>query len=119
MPSVLRSRNAIHFDVAVVTSGARMGWLLRERQWCKVTNMVPFDVRKFAPVTLGHMRSQGCRELLVYCNSGRCKHSTTMNLGHLPDDTPIKSLGDGIVCARCGHIGADVVPNWPSAPRAS
>jgi hypothetical protein len=74
--------------------------------------MVPFDVTKFAPVTLGHMRSQGCRELLAYCKSGRCDHSATMDVGHLPDDTPIKSLGDGIVCAKCGHLGADVVPNW-------
>jgi hypothetical protein len=67
---------------------------------------------KFAPVTLGHMRSQGCRELLAYCKSGRCKHSAIMDVGHLPDDTPIKSLGDGIVCSRCGHVGADVLPNW-------
>jgi hypothetical protein len=74
--------------------------------------MVPFDATKFAPVTLGHMRSQGCRELLAYCKSGRCDHSATMDVGHLPDDTPIKSLGDGIVCARCGHVGADVVPDW-------
>ena len=58
------------------------------------------------------MRSQGCRDLLVYCNSGRCNHSTIMNVGHLRDGTPIKSLGDGIVCSRCGHVGADVLPNW-------
>jgi hypothetical protein len=69
---------------------------------------------KFAPVTLGHMRSQGCRDLLVYCNSGRCNHRTTMLLGQLPDDTPIKSLGYVIVCERCGHLGARVVPNWPA-----
>jgi hypothetical protein len=69
-------------------------------------------IGKFEPVTLGHMRSQGCRDLLVYCNSGRCNYSTIMNVGHLPDDTPIKSLGDGVVCSRCGHVGADVLPNW-------
>src|SRR5262249_35632348 len=73
------------------------------------------------PVTLGHMRSQGCRDLLVYCNSGRCNQSTIMNVGHLPDDTRINSLGDGIVCMRCGHLGAEVVPNWPThaSPRSS
>ena len=76
--------------------------------------MTPANVGKLAPVTLGHMRSQGCRDLLVYCNSGRCNHSTIMNVGHLPDDTRIKSLGDGFVCAECGHLGADVVPNWPT-----
>jgi hypothetical protein len=37
-----------------------------------------------------------------------------MNVGHLPDDTRINSLGDGIVCTQCGHLGADVVPNWPT-----
>ena len=25
----------------------------------------------FAPVTMGHIRSHGCRDLLVYCVSGR------------------------------------------------
>src|SRR5262249_16106503 len=70
---------------------------------------------------LGHMRSQGCRDLLVYCNSGRCNYSTIMNVGHLPDDTRIKSLGDGFVCAKCGHLGADAVPIWPihAAPRST
>ena len=76
--------------------------------------MPPTKVGKLAPVTLGHMRSQGCRDLLVYCNSGRCNHSTIMNVGHLPDETPIKSLGHGFVCAKCGHLGADAVPNWPT-----
>src|SRR5215831_7432859 len=76
--------------------------------------MPPLDLGKFAPVTLGHMRSQGCRDLLACCNSGRCNHSTIMNGGHLSGDNPIKSLGKGIVCARCGHVGADVMPNWPA-----
>jgi hypothetical protein len=76
--------------------------------------MPPLDVRKFAPVTLGHMRFQGCRDLLAYCNSGRCNHSTIMNVGHLSDITPIKSLGNGIVCTRCGQVGADMMPNWPA-----
>jgi hypothetical protein len=94
--------------------------MLPERAWlCKLVDMPPAKVGKLAPVTLGHMRSQGCRDLLVYCNSDRCNHSTIMNVGHLPDSTPIKSLGDGFVCTQCGHIGADVVPNWPThaAPR--
>ena len=81
---------------------------------CKLAGMPPNKIGKLAPVTLGHMRSQGCRDLLVYCNFDRCNHSTIINVGHLPDDTPIKSLGDGIVCTRCGHLGADMVPNWPT-----
>ena len=96
------------------------GFLSEYRWWCKLTGMPPAKVGKLAPVTLGHMRSQGCRDLLVYCNSGHCNHSAIMNVGHLPDDTPIKSLG-GIVCTWCGHLGADVVPNWPThaPPRSS
>jgi hypothetical protein len=38
-----------------------------------------------------------------------------MNVGHLPDETPIKSLGDGFVCAKCGYLGADAVPNWQTS----
>ena len=90
------------------------GFLSDYGWWCKLTGMPPIKVGKLAPVTLGHMRSQGCRDLLVYCNSGRCNHSTIMNVGHLPDNTPIESLVDGFVCAKCGHLGADVVPNWPT-----
>jgi hypothetical protein len=33
----------------------------------------------FEPVTMGHIRSHGCRDLLVYCASGRCHHSATLN----------------------------------------
>jgi hypothetical protein len=85
---------------------ARTAAMLPERGWwCKLAHMPPTKVGKLAPVTLGHMRSQGCRDLLVYCNSGRCNHSTIMNVGHLPDETPIKSLGDGFVRAKCGHLG--------------
>jgi len=82
--------------------------------------MPPTKVGKLAPVTLGHMRSQGCRAVTFWCcNSDRCNHSTIINVGHLPDDTRIESLGDGFVCAKCGHLGADMVPNWPThaAPR--
>jgi hypothetical protein len=42
---------------------------------------------KFAPVTLGHMRSQGCRDLLVHCKSSDCDYCTTINFGHPPDET--------------------------------
>jgi len=101
---------------------ARAAAMLPEGGWsCKLIGMTAAKVGKFEPVTLGHMRAQGCRDLLVYCSSGHCSHSTIINVGHLPDDTPIKSLGGGIVCARCGHIGGDVLPNWPAhaAPHSS
>ena len=62
----------------------------------------------FDPVTLGHIRSHGCRDLLVYCISGRCHHS---NGDWLPDETPVRAFCSGMVCTRCGMIGADVRPD--------
>ena len=56
------------------------------------------------------MRSHGCRDLLVYCEAIDCNHSTIMNAEHLPDNLSIRSLGPRMVCARCGHRGADVRP---------
>jgi hypothetical protein len=66
----------------------------------------------FEPVTLGHLRSHGCRALLVYCDSGRCHHRARMNADHWSDDLPIRSLCGRMVCTRCGYIGADVRPDW-------
>jgi hypothetical protein len=65
----------------------------------------------FESVTLGHIRSHGCRDLLVYCGAIDCNHGTVINADHLPDDLPIRSLGPRMVCARCGHRGADVRPD--------
>ena len=42
-----------------------------------------------------------------------------MNVGHLPDDTLIKTLGSGIVCTQCGHLGANVVPELADPFRAA
>jgi hypothetical protein len=69
-------------------------------------------VERFEPVTLGHIRGHGCRDLLVYCVSGRCHHSATLNGDWLPDETPVRSLCPRMVCTVCGMIGADVRPDW-------
>jgi hypothetical protein len=66
----------------------------------------------FEPVTLGHIRSHGCRDLLVYCGSINCNHSTTMDADHMPDDTAIRLLGARMVCTKGGHVGADVRADW-------
>jgi hypothetical protein len=58
-------------------------------------------------VTLAHIRGHSCRDLLVYCESIDCNHGSVMNA-----DQPIRSLGPRMVCARCGHRGADVRPDW-------
>ena len=33
----------------------------------------------FPPVTMGHIRGHGCRDLLVYCGSGGCHHSARIS----------------------------------------
>ena len=98
--------------LAAVTSDCSHGGVAAEVATVQTPSMPPIDLGKFAPVTLGNMRSQGCRELLAYCKSDGCKHGAIVSVGHLPDGTPIRLLGDGVVCSRCGHIGANVLPNW-------
>jgi hypothetical protein len=54
--------------------GSDAGWLRMDwgRSWS------PSSGRK-RPGDHGHIRSHGCRDLLVYCISGRCHHSATLN----------------------------------------
>jgi hypothetical protein len=44
-------------------------------------------------VTLGHIRSHGYRDMLVYCCDIICNHGVTLNVDHLPDYTSVRSLG--------------------------
>jgi hypothetical protein len=69
-------------------------------------------VETIPPVTMGHIRGHGCRDLLVYCDSGRCHHGARLSGDGFPDDLPVRSLCDRMVCTVCGMIGADVRPNW-------
>jgi hypothetical protein len=54
--------------------------------------MVARRSETFLPVTMGHIRGHGCRDLHLYCVSGRCRHSATMNADWLPDEAPMRSL---------------------------
>src|SRR5262245_55994391 len=63
-------------------------------------------------VTRGHIRSHGCRNLLVYCQSVWCNHSAVMNADWLPDETPVRSLCCRMVCTACALVGAEVRPDW-------
>jgi hypothetical protein len=74
--------------------------------------MTPRQRETFPPVTLGHIRGHGCRNILVYCTSGWCNHSVVMNADGLPDEMPVRSLCPRMVCTACGLIGADVRPDW-------
>jgi hypothetical protein len=79
--------------------------------------MVPLQREIFEPVTLGHIRSHGCRNILIYCGSIHCNRSINMNADHMADETVIRSLCSKMVCVKCGHVGADVRSDW--SPRVS
>jgi hypothetical protein len=66
----------------------------------------------FEPVTLGHIRRLGCRDLLVYCHALGCHHSARINGDRFVDEVAIRPLGARMVCTRCGLVGADVRPDW-------
>jgi hypothetical protein len=74
--------------------------------------MTPRRRETFEPVTLGHIRALGCRELLIYCDSGGCHHSAKLNADSLPDETIVRSLRSRMVCTKCGLVGAEVRPEW-------
>jgi hypothetical protein len=63
------------------------------------------NTETFPPVTMGHIRGHGCRDLLVCCISGRCHHSATMHGAWLDDDVPVRSLCSRMACTRCGIGG--------------
>jgi hypothetical protein len=64
------------------------------------------------PVTVGHMHAHGVRRLLIYCSTGLCHHSATVDADRWPDDTAVRDLCPKAVCTRCEIIGADVRPDW-------
>jgi len=70
-------------------------------------------------ITLGHLRSEGCRRLLVYCGRTNelCHHHESIDADRWPDETPVRSLDAKMVCTKCGTIGAEVRPDWTSHMR--
>ena len=63
-------------------------------------------------MTLGNMRANGVRSLLVNCSNVNCRHEAIVNLDGLNDDISVPSLGPRMRCQRCGQLGADARPNW-------
>jgi hypothetical protein len=61
-------------------------------------------------MTLGNMRSLGPRSLDVTCKA--CGYHTVVNVDAYPDDAPVPSFGPRMRCSRCGHLGANVRPDW-------
>jgi hypothetical protein len=67
------------------------------------------------PATLGNMRANGVRSLVVYCNT--CDHSAVINVDGYGDDVFVPSFNSCMVCTRCGTIGAEARPNWSERPQ--
>jgi hypothetical protein len=63
-------------------------------------------------MTLGNMRANGVRTLIVYCSNSTCRHEAIVNVDHLSDDVAVPSLGPRMRCEKCGQLGADARPNW-------
>jgi hypothetical protein len=63
-------------------------------------------------MTLGNMRANGVRTLDAWCQARGCNHHSVVDVSELADDVPVPSIGPRLRCMRCGHLGADVRPNW-------
>jgi hypothetical protein len=55
----------------------------------------------FEPVTMGHIRGHGCRDLFVYCESIWCNHSAKLDADWLPNDAMLLTLEPRMVCTSC------------------
>jgi hypothetical protein len=64
------------------------------------------------PMSLGNMRENRVRSVIVSCSNINCRHEAIVNVDHLPADLAVPSLGLRMRCERCGQRGADVMPNW-------
>jgi hypothetical protein len=61
-------------------------------------------------MTLGNMRANGVRSLMVYCSA--CPRTVVFNVDTYPETVPVPVFGPRMVCTGCGMIGADARPNW-------
>jgi hypothetical protein len=64
------------------------------------------------PVTLGNLREHRIRRLLVFCGNPKCKHQATIEHFPWPDDVTLSDFQPRMLCKVCGHLGADVRPDW-------
>jgi len=64
------------------------------------------------PMSLGNMRQNGVRTLAAWCSARGCNHQAVIDVEQFGDDVPVPSFGPRLRCERCGHLGADVRPNW-------
>jgi hypothetical protein len=65
------------------------------------------------PMDLANMRQNGVRSLAVTCHG--CRHEVILNADKYPGDLLMREFG--MVCTKCGMVGADVRPNWEERAR--
>ena len=64
-----------------------------------------------ALITLGNMRANGVRTLLVYC--GACHRDAVLDVEAYGEGVPVAAFSPRMVCSnRCGIVGAEARPNW-------
>jgi hypothetical protein len=62
------------------------------------------------PITLGQMRELGVRSLYITCSA--CGYASTVNVDDWQDDVLIEPFGPSVKCAKWGHLGGVVRPDW-------
>jgi hypothetical protein len=62
------------------------------------------------PMTLGNMRSLG--PALARCDLYEVRPPDQINVDTFPDDVAVPSFGPRMRCGKCGHLGANVRPDW-------
>jgi len=63
-------------------------------------------------MTFDNMRTNGVRDLRVYCGGRFCHHQAIINTDDFGDDSFIVDIDRRFVCTVCGAIGGDVRPDW-------
>jgi hypothetical protein len=67
-------------------------------------------------ITVKQARDGGAHQLLAYCsNPVACTHYGVIPLDGLADTLRVRTLGPKARCAKCGHLGADVRPDYSRA----
>jgi len=67
-------------------------------------------------ITFAEMRASGVTGVLIYCSDHKCSHWKRLEADRWPDDVWLSDIEPRLVCQVCGGCGADVRPNWDTAP---
>jgi hypothetical protein len=90
-------------------SSIRVRYPIRPEMRCNSLSVIE---PSFPPVTLGHIRRHGCRDLLVYCASIHCNHSAEIKSEHCARGWSARGR------RRCAGIGGRIPISCRRALRA-